>query len=220
MIKYFQTTTLILLWCFLLSLIISWVKFHIIYKKLNSGKKFQQQDQIILPALILGPVIMVLFYNLFGKNLIFPLHFFSSTWDLVQSAFFPGLILVCSSGLWFSLSKSIYREIEYWSQMQFFVVAKGLGKSQIKSLRKLVLIKSLTSSWGQSLPWVFGELIIVESVFNAPGLGLDAWHLARMRDMPGLTQSVFYLVVMYGVCVLISNSVSKWVGKRLESYGG
>ena len=38
-----------------------------------------------------------------------------------------------------------------------------------------------------------GELIVVETVFNAPGLGLDAWHLARTRDLEGLATTIGWL---------------------------
>jgi ABC-type dipeptide/oligopeptide/nickel transport system permease component len=218
MIKYFQTTTLILIWCFLISIVWSWFVFFWISRKPGYQYKGSGHPAPLLPVLVLGPVALVVFYKVFRINLLFPIHMFSSFITLVAAAFVPAFILVLASGLSGLIRRYVCREYSHWQQAQFSTVHKAFGRDVTRSLRRLVLVKAFTGAWAQALPWLFGELVIIECIFNAPGLGLDAWNMAKIRDMSALGEAVFGLMVLYGVCVGICGLVSGWIGRRLESY--
>ena len=157
-------------------------------------------------------------FKFFGINLLFPLHFFASFGQLVIAALVPAVVLLMASGLLGNIHRSINYEYEYWSNKMFAVVAKSVGGSIPKNLKRLVLIKAIAQSWSQSLPWLFGELIVVEAVFNAPGLGLDAWNLAQIRNMEGLFEVILWLVLLYGLCSFITALVNRWIGRKLTGY--
>ena len=220
MIQYFQTTTLILLWCG--GLTFGWALFC--YRQAGR-RRWQAQAEgrgvtlALVPALVLAPLALVAGFRLFGINLLFPLHFFASPWTLLGAALVPALVLVTASGLLSSLAQSIRQEYGYWQAKTFTLMAMAVGKPVPSSLRRLVLLKALTRAWSQSLPWLFGELIVVEAVFNAPGLGLDAWHRARTRDVVGLLEVAWWLAGLYALCVLLAAGANRWIGKRLASYG-
>lgn len=226
MFKYFQTTTLILLWCFVLALVWSFVVF-----KWSAWRKARGHGVpsavsgnsalgagVLLPALVLAPLLLVVAFRMLGINLLFPLHFFAEPRTLVLSAFVPAVVLVLASGLFSSISRGVRSEYWYWSQKLFTRVAVAAGMKEERVLRRLVITKAFLEAWSRSLPWLFGELIVVEAVFNAPGLGLDAWHLARTRDFSGLAFDVASLAMLYGSCVLVTGLLNRKLGKRLETY--
>ncbi len=217
MFKYFQTTTLILLWCLLISLLWSFAVYYWESRR-KSAPKEGVPGKVLLPALVLAPACLTLGFRFFGLNLLFPLHFFASLPRIAAAALVPALVLLLASGLMGNIARSIRFEYAHWSQKVFATVAKSLGGSIPSSIKRLVLLKAISQAWSQSLPWMFGELIVVEAIFNAPGLGLDAWHLAQVRDASGLTQAILWLVGLYGFCVFLTALISNWIGKKLEGY--
>jgi ABC-type dipeptide/oligopeptide/nickel transport system permease component len=219
MIQYFQTTTLILLWCFVLSVAWAFAFYSLISRRPMVTHPSEQPSQfVIIPSLVLGPALLVICFRFLNVNLIFPVEFFSDFWALLRAAVIPAVVLILASGLVFVLTSHIRSESQHWRAKSFSRVAEALGKDVPRSLRRLVVLKALTQAWSECLPWLFGELLVVECVFNAPGLGLDAWHLARTQDVQGLLHALFWLVVLYGVCVTVNSSVYRWIGTRLESY--
>jgi ABC-type dipeptide/oligopeptide/nickel transport system permease component len=176
------------------------------------------RNVVIVPSLVLGALAISLSYKFFGINLIFPLHLFASTNDLILKSFVPALILVVASGLAQHLSYNIRQEYVVWHNKNFVLVSKSLGLNPSKTLRSIVLVKSITESWTQCLPWLFGELIVIECIFNAPGLGFDAWTMAKTRDFAGLFNACLWLTALYALCVLANYIINKWNGKKLESY--
>jgi ABC-type dipeptide/oligopeptide/nickel transport system permease component len=219
MIKYAETTAFILAWSFLLSLAWAFGCFWLTAKREKGRKSKESHGTALLPSLVLGPLLLIGAFRLFGLNLIFPVHLFASLSDLICSAFFPALIVTVASGLLGNLLANVRAEYSHWRAQRFVLVGEALGKSVVSSVRRLVLAKSLTNSWSETLPWLFGELIVVEAIFNAPGLGLDAWQAAKMRDFSLLGESVAWLAGIYLACVFLASYASGWIGRRLESYG-
>jgi len=217
-IKYFQTTTLILTICLLVSVGWTLFCFFMAARRHKTCKTKSARPFVIVPALVLGPLALVAAFRGFGINLLFPVHLLSDLSHVMIAAIVPALVLCLASGLLVAISRAVRFEYEFWNTKSFTTMMRATGLSPDRYLVRLVSLKSLAHSWSQCLPWLFGELIVVESVFNAPGLGLDAWHLARMRDFEGLLFSVAGLFVLYGICVVLSASVTRWIGRRLESY--
>lgn len=63
--------------------------------------------------------------------------------------------------------------------------AKGAGEARVlfHHVLRNVLIPVVTLL-GLSLPWVFSGALVVESVFNYPGMGLLFWQAATAHDYP------------------------------------
>jgi ABC-type dipeptide/oligopeptide/nickel transport system permease component len=219
-LKYLQTTTLILAWCAALSLVLSVAVYAMAahrHERLGKGKA--PLAGVILPALVVAPLALAAAFKLLGWNLLFPVHFFADWTTLLEAALAPALVLVLSSGLAGSLWRLTHREYAHWRGKTFALMATATGQRPEAALRRLVLAKSLCTAWAQCLPWLFGELIIVEAVFNAPGLGLDAWQLAKVRDLAGLGEAILWLAGLYAIAVALTASVNHWLGRRLETYG-
>lgn len=222
MIKYLQTTILIIGWCFVLSLFWAYLHYFIKTKTFNPKRAreitLKRNSSLVIPSLILAPLFIALFYGLFRINLLFPIHFFSTFSSIILYGFMPAFIALLASGLLVSIATKIGREYCYWQSRPFTLVAKAYGKKSHKFLRKLIIIKTLAESWAQCLPWLFGELIVIECLFNAPGLGLDAWHLAKTRNISGLLEITIWLAAIYGMLIVICSTINKWIGRRLDGY--
>jgi len=217
MLKYLETSCLIMAWCFALSLVFAGISFVCLYLRNGrlGGLRLLISQQ---PALILGAVIIFLAYHLFEWVLFFPVHLLAERQDLILKALVPAIVLLVASGLLRNLVLTMKIEYDQWSSKVFLLTAEAYGIQPWRWLAKVVIIRSLVVSWGQSLPWLFGELIVVESIFNAPGLGLDIWFQARQRDLSAMTGSVMILASLYACFALCQNQLHSWLGRRLEGY--
>ncbi len=218
MFRYFQTSTLILIWALILSLLYGAWRYWRVVRLAEAGQPIDTSGGFIVPALALAPVVLVLGFRGLGVNLLFPVHFFSNLAQLAGYAFVPAVVLVVASGLGGQVRALVGAEYLHWRGKPFARVALAYGMKPSRVLQRLVLIKALARAWSRCLPWLFGELMIVEAVFNAPGLGLDAWNLARTRELVGLAEALGWLAGLYVVCLTATALVHGWIGRRLESY--
>ena len=217
MLKHFETTSLILLWCVVFSLAIGFFR----WKMINLEKPPRAASRFalpIVPALVLGPLAILLAWRVFDVNLIYPVHLLSELSDLSHFALVPALVLILASGLAVHLWRKIGLETQRWQSARFLLLAKSVGKNPRDQLRPLVLRKSFLESWSAALPWLFGELMVVEAVFNAPGVGLDVWHRARTRDVEGFVLALISLVAMYVLLSMLLRWLHLRLGRKLEGW--
>jgi peptide/nickel transport system permease protein len=88
--------------------------------------------------------------------------------------------------------------------------ARAIGNSPHRVLMKHVLRNSLSSTitnLGLTLPYVFSGALIVEELFNFPGIGLLFWNASQDRDYP----------VLLGVVLVVTASTV--VGSLLADVG-
>jgi ABC-type dipeptide/oligopeptide/nickel transport system permease component len=218
MFKYFQTTTILLVLCFLLSLAWSYLQYQWKYGKPLSGKAAVAGSTPFVPVLLIAPLLLVIGFRVFGINLIYPVTFDATFLDLLLAGVVPALVLGYASGLIPTVSATVTSELDFWSRKPFALMMTASGLYPKKMMRRLVTTRALLISWMRCMPWLFGEMIIVEVIFNAPGLGLDAWNMAKQRNMDAIVQSLLWLGALYIVCVFVAQYAHKQIGKRLESY--
>lgn len=83
--------------------------------------------------------------------------------------------------------------------------AKGLSEARIlyrHALRNALL--PLITLAGMSLPFLFSGALIIEMIFDYPGMGLLFWNAAQSRDYPVLLG----IVVIIGVLTVLGNFVA------------
>ncbi|MGE0174428.1 MAG: hypothetical protein AB7T49_16655 [Oligoflexales bacterium] len=175
-------------------------------------------DVFIVPTMVLGPAALVLGFLIFKTSLIFPVFMFSNYSTILAFSVVPALILCCSSGLALNILNKTITETRHWKSKPCFLVSRAFGKSMFKAYFKPIAWKSFLSAWQQSLPWIFGELVIIESVFNVPGLGSQAWKLARERDFTNLLLVIASMFVLYLLTAKVTHLFHKKLGAKIESY--
>lgn len=123
----------------------------------------------------------------------------------ISHAFLPVLVLTLGSmATWSRYMRSSMIQ----SLIQDYIrTARAKGLSEKRVVFKHALRNSLLpiiTLFGLSLPTLFGGALIVEEVFNYPGIGLLFWNAAFQRDYPILLG----IVVMTGVLTVLGNLVA------------
>ena len=72
--------------------------------------------------------------------------------------------------------------------------------------------RPLITQIGLFLPWIFAGGVVVEQVFNFPGLGYLLWQSALQHDYPVLT----VIVLMIGVFTIIGNLLADIINGLLD----
>ena len=217
MLQYFQTTTMILAWSIGLSF--CWAVAVFLLPARFSPRKKTINRQIILPTLLFAPIVLFLFHKYLNINLIFPVVSISNIESILLATLAPSVVLCFATGLFFSITLEVRTLKETFYASNFATFYKALGLSLKRKMFKLILSKSMIDCWKVSLPWIFGEIIIVEALFNAHGLGLEIWHAARMRDLENFSVNIAWLMTMYVVLGAVASFLSKRMGERLSDYG-
>ena len=176
-------------------------------------------SRVFLPALILGPMALILAQGLLAANLVFPVSFGLEPWRAFLWLAAPSIVLFFSSGLMTSLCYFYSTSRREWLSKPCAQFYEALGISAFRRLAPLILALSWVKAWARSIPWIFGELIIIESLFNAQGVAYQLWRGAREHQPQLVLQSLLILLLIYFVFQQMNSSLGAWLGKRLQSYG-
>lgn len=220
--EHLPTTLTILCWCSLISLVIVAIAYQVAISRrmhTRNHKNTNLAGIALLPALVIAPLAVALAFDWFHLDLIFPVEMLSTRLRLTLAALAPSVVLVLASGLAPTLVRTVNDRFHHWMNQPFARVALAYGQLPQKALRRVVVFEALAAAWTASLPWIFSELIIVEAIFNAPGLGLAAWQAARQQETAALIQALFGLCCSYGALAIISRIFNRRLGRLLESYG-
>jgi peptide/nickel transport system permease protein len=95
--------------------------------------------------------------------------------------------------------------------------ARAKGASEARILRRHVLKNSLTSviaMLGYYLPVLFGGALVIEKLFNYPGMGLLFWNAAQTSDFPILLGVVLVISVATVVGSLLADVAQALIDPR------
>ena len=237
-LSQFGTTLLILFWSLLLSFLMLVFAYEIrrsrILDSLSGGSPGGQTPTarlvskksienpsflLLLPAIMFVPILIWGMRSAFGLNIIFPPDLDSSRFDIFVHTLLPAIALLFGAGVISTMGSLLNSEIGNWIHKPFTRFSLSLGKDIHRELRFIVMIRTYTELWSRSLPWYFGELIVVEALFNAPGLGFSLWDSARRHDYPSAASGIAVILFIYYFSITLNRTLSRWVGEKLESYG-
>lgn len=192
--------------------------FYRLGAKVETNHKKTSMTSVVFPVLILGPVVIYYGFHLLDINLLFPMLFEASTTEVLKATAVPAFLLCFAAGLFSRISFGLRRSFDMYRGASFVELTRALGLSARKRLFKLFALKSFLDGLSRSLPWIFSELVIVEALFNAQGLGLALWNFAKMRDLESSLYAAAWLFVLYGLSAAAVKLSSARLGKRLEGY--
>ena len=213
------TTLWLLIWTLINSMVLSLG----CYIKIN-GKKSKPNTfpflsfELALPSLVLGPLVLIVFYQVLNINLIYPVQMITSNSTLFLSGLVPSIVLLIASGFIQRLKSNLINDYNYWSNQPFIMVTRSMGLNPKPKLAVLVMSKSFLDTWNQSLPWLIGEILIVELVFNAPGLFQGLWRSARENRLDTMFLYLIQIVIVYLLLNLIITKMQQKLGELLINY--
>lgn len=135
-----------------------------------------------LPAFWFGYIIIYIAIHGFG---FFPLAAGSSTdrWNWFYFLL-PVLVLgLCSCGL-SEMVRYLREELTRVLAQDYIRTARAKGSSVWRHAFKEGFLLPVTEMTAAKIPFILGGAVVVEQIFNWPGMGRLAWQAAQDRDFP------------------------------------
>lgn len=137
-----------------------------------------------LPVFWLGYIVIYFFTHKLG---IFPMAFGYSSSGSGQAwlyALLPILVLGIGNGTISEVIRFLRNEMGRVMAEDYIRTARAKGASVWKHSFKEGLLIPVTEIIASKIPFILGGAVIVEQVFNWPGMGKMAWQAAQDRDYP------------------------------------
>jgi peptide/nickel transport system permease protein len=135
-----------------------------------------------LPVFWLGYIVIYISMHHFG---LFPLAFASSSqkWNWLYFML-PVLVLGLSNGTTSEVVRYLREEMSRVFSEDYIRTARAKGASIWKHSFKEGFLIPVTEIIASKIPFILGGAVVVEQVFNWPGMGRMAWQAAQDRDFP------------------------------------
>lgn len=166
-----------------------------------------------LPLFWLGYVAIDVCTRYFG---FFPLGFgFSQQWSWARFAV-PALVLGVGSGAVGEMARHMRVEILRVLEEDYIRNARAKGASVLKYAFKEAFVLPVTQILASKVPFVLGGAVIVEQIFNWPGLGRMTWQAAQDRDFPVILAIAVVTAVFVRLAALMSHLVHVLVNPQFS----
>jgi ABC-type dipeptide/oligopeptide/nickel transport system permease component len=220
---HIMTTGYILTWAFLLSVIWCIGVFYIRRNRLRQSPFFLRGDSgkafyLPLPVLIVAPPLIWGIHFLFDFSVIYPPVMLLDGSELFLRAFPCAAVLLLGSGLISTIYYTADHELAFWLEKDFIKHRDAMGLNSHKVLRWIVCRRLFLNSWAACLPWFFSELILVEVLFAAPGMGLELWNAMKFQEYSRAWEVALCLLGIYLVMYGANHQAQTSLGKKMRGY--
>jgi peptide/nickel transport system permease protein len=159
-----------------------------------------------LPVFWLGYIVIYIFTHKFG---LFPIAFGFSTEKSLTWLYFvlPILVLGLGNGTVSEIVRYLRQELERVFSEDYIRTARAKGASVWKHSFKEGFLIPVTEIIASKIPFILGGAVVVEQVFNWPGMGRMAWQAAQDRDYP----LIMGIAILSAVIVRFGSLVQKTV---------
>ncbi len=135
-----------------------------------------------LPVFWFGYIVIYFFTHKLG---IFPMAFgFATGGKKWLYALLPIIVLGIGNGTISEVIRSLREEMGRVMEEDYIRTARAKGASVWKHAFKEGFLIPVTEIIAAKIPFILGGAVIVEQVFNWPGMGRMAWQAAQDRDYP------------------------------------
>ena len=165
-----------------------------------------------LPVFWLGYIVIYISMHRFG---LFPLAFSSSTqkWSWLYFIL-PVLVLGLSNGTMGEVVRHLRAELSRVFSEEYICTARAKGASIWKHAFKEGFLIPITEIIAAKIPYILGGAVVVEQVFNWPGMGRMAWQAAQDRDYPLIMAITLMAAIFVRLGSLIHRAVHIVVNPR------
>lgn len=208
-------SSLTLIWTFFLSFLLASLIFLILTEFQNVKLKIGLP---MIPAIILVPLLNMLFLFIFKSSFLFPSLLTANFMDLFIAALIPSFVLLVSGGLWFQLYVASIKGIDRLTTMPFYIFGKSLGLTPRRIVFRPLMLDVFFSTWLRCLPWLFCEIVVVEALFNVPGVGSLIWRAFLERNVALGSLALLIFISFYLCLSFVVKVIVIQVGRKFESY--
>lgn len=167
-----------------------------------------------LPSFWFGYIVIFIAMRMFG---IFPMAFSASTSKgHVIYFLLPMLVLgLCSGGL-SEMVRYLREELIRVLAQDYIRTAQAKGASVWKHAFKEGLLIPITETVAAKIPFILGGAVVVEQIFNWPGMGRLAWQAAQDRDYPMIMGITLMAALLVRLGSLFKQMVHIMVNPRMS----
>lgn len=127
----------------------------------------------------------------------------------------PALVLGLGNGTVSEVARHLRAHLEGVLREDYMRTARAKGASLWRHLYKDGFVLPLSSLLATKIPYLLGGAIVVEQVFNWPGMGRLAWQAALDRDYPVLLGVALVAAALVRVAHLAKEVVQAAVNPQL-----
>ncbi len=127
----------------------------------------------------------------------------------------PVVVLGLGNGTVSEITRHLRTHLEAVLQEDYIRTARAKGASLWRHLYKDGFVMPLSSVLANKVPYVLGGAIVVEQVFNWPGMGRLTWQAASDRDYPILLGVTLVSAVIVRVAHAVKQAVQVAVNPQL-----
>src|SRR5512139_3474368 len=165
-----------------------------------------------LPVFWLGYLVIYFFTHKLG---LFPLAFgFATGGRKWLYALLPIFVLGIGNGTISEVIRSLRESMERVLDEDYIRTARAKGASVMKHAFKEGFLIPVTEIVAAKIPFILGGAVIVEQVFNWPGMGRMAWQAAQDRDYPVIMGIAIVAAVLVRLGSLFQSVVYVMVNPR------
>jgi len=165
-----------------------------------------------LPVFWLGYIAIYFFTHKLG---LFPMAFgFATGGQKWLYALLPIFVLGLGNGTISEVIRSLREEMARVLDEDYIRTARAKGASVMAHAFKEGLLIPVTEIIAAKIPFILGGAVIVEQVFNWPGMGRMAWQAAQDRDFPVIMGIAILAAVFVRLGSLFQNVVYVAVNPR------
>jgi len=165
-----------------------------------------------LPVFWLGYIVIYISMHQFG---FFPLAFGSSSQKFDWLNFMlPVFVLGIGNGTISEVVRYLREEMERVFSEDYIRTAHAKGASIWKHSFKEGFLIPITETIATKIPFILGGAVVVEQVFNWPGMGRMAWQAAQDRDYPLIMGITLLAAIIVRLGSLIQRVVHIMVNPR------
>ncbi len=165
-----------------------------------------------LPVYWLGYVVIYVATTRFG---IFPVMSGTETGDTWALFVVPVVVLGLGNGTVSEVTRHLRTHLEGVLAEDYIRTARAKGARLWRHLYKDGFVMPLSSLMASKIPYMLGGAIIVEQVFNWPGMGRLAWQAALDRDYPILLGVTLVAAVIVRLAHVVKGATQVAVNPQL-----
>jgi peptide/nickel transport system permease protein len=127
----------------------------------------------------------------------------------------PVLVLGLGNGTVAEVARHLRTHLEGVLREDYMRTARAKGASLARHLYKDGFVLPLSSLLATKIPYLLGGAIVVEQVFNWPGMGRLAWQAALDRDYPLLLGVALLAALLVRIAHVVKEAVQAAVNPQL-----
>jgi peptide/nickel transport system permease protein len=214
-----------------LTAFIMFVPLSIFFGVLAGVKEKKPTDSIVsffglatmaLPEFVSGVILITIFaVQLEWFPIVSVIPIGESVWNNLNILFLPALSITFVMFGYISRMQRSSMITVMNSDYIRAAILKGMPRKYVifRHALKNALLPTITII-GMNMGWLFGGLVVVETLFGYPGMGSLMMTAIKTRDVPLIEACVLLITIIYSLSTMITDIMYSYLNPRIRFQGG